>query len=143
MAVTIDGGSADTTAAAGTEAPGTEAPASEAPATGGGGTEGPLQGLKGTTPLVDLPQEFQDNLKAIDPALTDFNYAGETYDAVNIIALAAEKAKTDGIDYAKEINGITVTARSAPTSRPARPSSMPAGTRTTTGSPARWSSRQR
>ena len=52
--------------------------------------------------------EFQDKLLAIDPELgTTFNYAAETYDAINIIALAAEKAQTDGIDYAKEINGIT------------------------------------
>jgi len=110
-----DGGSADTTAAAGTEAPATEAPASEAPATeppasdaGAGGTAGALATMKGTTPLVELSTEFQDKLLAIDPELgTTFNYAAETYDAVNIIALAAEKAQTDGIDYAKEINGIT------------------------------------
>ena len=64
--------------------------------------------MKGTTPLVELSTEFQDKLLAIDPELgTTFNYAAETYDAINIIALAAEKAKTDGIDYAKEINGIT------------------------------------
>jgi ABC-type branched-subunit amino acid transport system substrate-binding protein len=110
-----DGGSADTTAAAGTEAPATEAPASEAPGTEptasdlpAGGTGGALAGLKGTTPLVELGQDFKDKLLAIDPDLgTTFNYAAETYDAVTIVALAAEKAKTDGIDYAKEINGIT------------------------------------
>jgi branched-chain amino acid transport system substrate-binding protein len=110
-----DGGSADTTAAAGTEAPATEAPASEAPSTEPtasdqptGGTGGALAGLKGTTPLVELSSDFQDKLLAIDPSLgTTFNYAAETYDAINIIALAVEKAKTDGIDYAKEINGIT------------------------------------
>jgi ABC-type branched-subunit amino acid transport system substrate-binding protein len=109
-----DGGSADTTAAPASEAPATEAPATEAPATeapttegGAGGTAGALAGMKGTTPLLELSQEFQDKLLAVDPDLTDFNYAAETYDAINIIALAAEKAKTDGIDYAKEINGIT------------------------------------
>jgi ABC-type branched-subunit amino acid transport system substrate-binding protein len=112
-----DGGSADTTAAAGTEAPaateapaGTEAPSTEPTGTDlpAGGTGGALAGLKGTTPLVELSSEFTDKLLAIDPDLgTTFNYAAETYDAVNIIALAAEKAQTDGIDYAKEINGIT------------------------------------
>ena len=110
-----DGGSADTTAAPASEAPATEAPASEAPATeaptsdaASGGTAGALAGLKGTTPLLELSTEFQDKLLAIDPELgTTFNYAAETYDAINIIALAAEKAQTDGIDYAKEINGIT------------------------------------
>ncbi len=46
-------------------------------------------------------------MKAVDASLKDFNYAAETYDAVMIIALAADMAKTDGIDMAKEINGIT------------------------------------
>jgi ABC-type branched-subunit amino acid transport system substrate-binding protein len=63
--------------------------------------------MKGTTPLVELSQDFKDKLLKVDPALKDYNYAAETYDAVNIIALATEKAKSDGIDYAKEINGIT------------------------------------
>jgi ABC-type branched-subunit amino acid transport system substrate-binding protein len=109
-----DGGSADTTAAPASEAPATEAPATEAPATeapttegGAGGTAGALAGMKGTTPLLELSQEFQDKLLAVDSALTDFNYAAETYDAVNIIALAAQKAGSDGIEYAQEINGIT------------------------------------
>ena len=110
------GSSSDTTAApAATEAPATEAPATEAPATeapgttaGGGGTGGSLAGMKGTTPLVELSSDFTSKLDAIDPNLNNtYNYAAETYDAVTIIALAAEKAKTDGIDYAKEINGIT------------------------------------
>jgi branched-chain amino acid transport system substrate-binding protein len=38
----------------------------------------------------------------------DNNYAGESYDAVVITALAAEQAKsTKGVDIASEINGIT------------------------------------
>ena len=108
-----EGGGADTTEAAGTEAPATTeaAATSAAPDTtaagAGGDTAGALAGMKGTTPLLELSQDFKDKLLAIDPALQDFNYAAETYDAVNIIALAAEKARTDGIDYAKEINGIT------------------------------------
>ncbi|HET9601500.1 MAG TPA: hypothetical protein VFP08_07905, partial [Acidimicrobiales bacterium] len=108
-----EGGGADTTGAAGTEAPATTeaAATSEAPdttaAAAGGDTAGALAGMKGTTPLLELSQDFKDKLLAVDPALQDFNYAAETYDAVNIIALAAQKAGTDGIDYAKEINGIT------------------------------------
>ena len=108
-----EGGGADTTEAAGTEAPATTeaAATSEAPdttaAAAGGDTAGALAGMKGTTPLLELSQDFKDKLLVIDPALQDFNYAAETYDAVNIIALAAQKAGTDGIDYAKEINGIT------------------------------------
>ena len=70
---------------------------------------GALAGMKGLTPLVQLSADFKTRLKTIDPSLKDYNYAAETYDAVTIIALAVEKAKTDGIDYAKEINGITRT----------------------------------
>jgi ABC-type branched-subunit amino acid transport system substrate-binding protein len=107
------GSSSDTTGAPATEAPATEAPATEAPATEAPATEAPsgtagaLAGLKGTTPLTELSQAFKDKLLAIDPTLKDFNYGAETYDTVTIMALAAELAKTDGIDYAKEINGIT------------------------------------
>jgi ABC-type branched-subunit amino acid transport system substrate-binding protein len=109
------GSGSGTTAAPATEAPATEAPATEAPATeapgttaGGGGAAGTIAGMKGTTPLVELSSDFTDKLNAINPNLNEtYNYAAETYDAVTIIALAVEKAKSDGIDYAKEINGIT------------------------------------
>ena len=69
--------------------------------------KGGLVGMRGTTPLGALSEEFQERLLSIDPDLLDFNYATESYDAVVIIALAAEIAKTDGIDMAKEINGVT------------------------------------
>jgi ABC-type branched-subunit amino acid transport system substrate-binding protein len=39
--------------------------------------------------------------------LTDFNYAAEAYDAAIVIALAVEKAGTDGAAHANEIVGIT------------------------------------
>ena len=68
---------------------------------------GALEGLKGTTPLVELSSDFTDRLLEVDPALTDFNYAAETYDAMTIIALAVEQAQDDGIAYASLINGIT------------------------------------
>lgn len=83
--------------------------------TGADGEGGALEGMKGTTPLVDLSADFKKKMndtwvKAGNKDLGGtFNYGAETYDAVVIIALAAEKAKTDGIDYAKEINGITRT----------------------------------
>jgi branched-chain amino acid transport system substrate-binding protein len=109
-----EGSSSDTTGAPATEPATTEATAtteaagaSTTAAAAGGGTAGALAGMKGTTPLVELSQDFKDKLLKVDPALQDFNYAAETYDAVTIIALAAEKAKSDGIDYAKEINGVT------------------------------------
>lgn len=66
-----------------------------------------LSGMKGTTPLVDLSDEFKNRMLEIDPALVDFNYGPESYDAVIITALAAEKAGTDGVALADEINGIT------------------------------------
>lgn len=69
--------------------------------------EGKLTGMKGTTPLVDLGDEFKNRLKEIDPNLSDFNYAAESYDAAIVIALAATEANTDGIEFASKINGIT------------------------------------
>jgi ABC-type branched-subunit amino acid transport system substrate-binding protein len=54
---------------------------------------GTMNGVKGTVPTgsVDL-SAFNDRLLAYDPALTDFTYGPQSYDAVNVIALAAEKA---------------------------------------------------
>jgi len=72
------------------------------------GTPGALAGLKGTTPLVDLPADFKAQLDAQGLDLkTVYNYGAESYDIVTIIALAVDLAKTDGIDYAKQINGVT------------------------------------
>lgn len=68
---------------------------------------GDLEGFKGTTPLTPLGDEFKERLLAVNPDLVDFNYAAEGYDLTLIIALAAAKANTDGVDYAKEIQGIT------------------------------------
>ncbi|MDQ1422756.1 MAG: branched-chain amino acid transport system substrate-binding protein [Acidimicrobiaceae bacterium] len=100
-----------TTAAATTTAAGATTTAKAGAATTAAGVpnknKGALQGFKGTTPLVQLSDAFKTKLKAKDPSLKDFNYAAETYDAVVIIALAADMAKSDGIDLAKQINGIT------------------------------------
>jgi ABC-type branched-subunit amino acid transport system substrate-binding protein len=68
---------------------------------------GDLEGFKGTTPLTPLGDDFKARLLEVDPALVDFNYAAEGYDLTLIIALAAAKAKDDGIAYASEIQGIT------------------------------------
>src|SRR5512132_191124 len=43
---------------------------------------GVLNGMKGTTPLTPLSEDFKRRVKSIDSSLTDFNYAGESYDAV-------------------------------------------------------------
>lgn len=77
-------------------------------ALGEGLPAGLLNGMKGTTPLSKLSGDFQQRLKKQDPKLVDFNYAGESYDAVMLVALAAEQAKsTKGVDIASAINGIT------------------------------------
>ncbi|HET9118002.1 MAG TPA: ABC transporter substrate-binding protein [Pseudonocardiaceae bacterium] len=69
---------------------------------------GLLNGMKGTRPETKLSPAFEQRLRAEDPKLLDINYAGEAYDAVIIVALAAERAKsTKGVDIASEINGIT------------------------------------
>ena len=49
-------------------------------------SDGVLAGMKGTTPLVDLGDDFKNRMKEIDPALVDFNYGAESYDATIIIA---------------------------------------------------------
>jgi branched-chain amino acid transport system substrate-binding protein len=69
---------------------------------------GILEGIRGTLPSAEITQEFQDRLLEVDPALEDFSYGPETYDAVVIMALAAEVAGTDNaVDVAAEINGVT------------------------------------
>ncbi len=103
-------GDTSTTAA---EGEGTTTTAGESGTTAAaGGTAGALAGMKGTTPLVELSGDFKKRLNDSwvadkNEPLKDYNYAAETYDAVMVIALAVAKAKTDGIDYAKQINGIT------------------------------------
>lgn len=56
---------------------------------------GTLEGVKGTLPGAEAPGEFQQALLGIDPALEDFSYAPESYDAAVLIALAAEAAGDD------------------------------------------------
>ncbi len=70
--------------------------------------DGALAGMKGTTPLTELGPEFTDRLLEIDPELQDYNYAGETYDAVVISALAAQLAGTNDANVFKDyVNGVT------------------------------------
>ncbi len=106
---TTAGGATTTAGGATTTAGGATTTAGGATTTAAGkpGEAGALEGLKGTTPLVELSKDFKDKLLAINPKLTDYNYAAETYDAVTIIALAVEQAKDDGIAYASKVNGIT------------------------------------
>jgi hypothetical protein len=71
--------------------------------------EGALAGMKGTTPLTDLSDEFTDRLLEVDPDLgSTFNYAGESYDAVVITALASAMAQSNqATAFAPYINGVT------------------------------------
>jgi ABC-type branched-subunit amino acid transport system substrate-binding protein len=72
------------------------------------GPPGALKGLKGTTPLQDLKSDIKAKLDAQGLDLKGtYNYGAEAYDAVTVIALAAEEANSDGIDMAKQINGVT------------------------------------
>jgi hypothetical protein len=70
--------------------------------------QGALAGMKGTTPLTELGSDFTDRLLEVDPNLQDYNYAGETYDAVIVTALAAQAAGTNDANVFKAyVNGIT------------------------------------
>jgi ABC-type branched-subunit amino acid transport system substrate-binding protein len=65
-------------------------------------------GMKGTAPGTPLPAEFTNRLLDIDPDLQGFLFAGETYDAVVISALAAELAGTPDPEVVRGyVNGVT------------------------------------
>ncbi|MBG6180342.1 ABC transporter substrate-binding protein [Arthrobacter sp. CAN_A1] len=69
---------------------------------------GTMEGAQGTQPGSFAGDEFRASLAEIDPALTVWNYAGESYDSVNLIALAAEAAgATDGPSIAAELEGVS------------------------------------
>jgi branched-chain amino acid transport system substrate-binding protein len=63
--------------------------------------EGTLEGAKGTLPGNFASEEFQARLLEVDPALEDFSYAAESYDAVILAALAAVQAGSDAADAIK------------------------------------------
>ncbi|MBF8190536.1 ABC transporter substrate-binding protein [Nonomuraea sp. K274] len=70
--------------------------------------KGTLDGVKGTYPGAASPEEFRDNLMGINKDLADFTYAPESYDAANLIALAAEAAKSDaGVDIAAKLAEVS------------------------------------
>ncbi|WFE25881.1 ABC transporter substrate-binding protein [Solwaraspora sp. WMMD791] len=69
---------------------------------------GLLSGMKGTSPLTPLSDDFVERLRTVDGQLNDFLYAGEAYDAVVISALATQLAgTTDPAAIAAQINGVT------------------------------------
>jgi ABC-type branched-subunit amino acid transport system substrate-binding protein len=69
-----------------------------------------LNGMRGTSPLTPLNEDFKRRLRAVDPKLTnDFLYAAEGYDAVIIAALAAETARSvEGPQIARYMTAVTV-----------------------------------
>jgi branched-chain amino acid transport system substrate-binding protein len=56
---------------------------------------GIMKGVKATLPGVFADDTLQKRLLGVDPALTDFSYAPESYDAVILLALAAQQAGDD------------------------------------------------
>lgn len=77
---------------------------------------GLLNGMRGTSALNPLSEEFKGRLRAIDPRLqNDFLYAAEGYDAVVIAALAAETARSvEGPQIAKFMTAVTISKSGAP-----------------------------
>ncbi|MGY6499008.1 MAG: ABC transporter substrate-binding protein [Microcella sp.] len=72
--------------------------------------EGLIEGAKGTLPGLDIETlgDFQDRLLEVDPNLTEFSYAAESYDAVVLLALAALAAgSTDGAAMAGELQAVS------------------------------------
>ncbi|UBU16988.1 ABC transporter substrate-binding protein [Nonomuraea gerenzanensis] len=57
--------------------------------------KGTLDGVKGTLPGAEAPGAFQERLLQVNPEITEYTYAAESYDAVTLLALAAEAAKSD------------------------------------------------
>lgn len=71
---------------------------------------GALTGATASLPGLDIStlKTFTDRLLDIDPALTDFSYAAETYDAVVIAALGALAAdSTKGADIAAALGDVS------------------------------------
>ncbi|MCC9195543.1 ABC transporter substrate-binding protein [Arthrobacter sp. zg-Y820] len=69
---------------------------------------GTLEGAQGTIPGPFASDNFKESLLKLDPALKDWAYAGESYDAVTMLALASEAAgSTDGKAMAAELQGVS------------------------------------
>ena len=77
------------------------------------GTEfapGTLEGAKGTTPGLDVATlgDFTERLLEINPALEEYTYAAESYDAVVLIALASYAANsTDPAVFSKYLRQVS------------------------------------
>lgn len=70
---------------------------------------GLLKGSTGTIPGAHPTEEFQKNVKSFNAKVTDFTYtAAETYDAIVLAALAAQKGgATDGTTVQKNLMAVS------------------------------------
>ncbi|MHA7191797.1 ABC transporter substrate-binding protein [Arthrobacter sp. MDT2-16] len=69
---------------------------------------GTLEGAQGTIPGPFTGSSFQEALATVDPALNSFAYSGESYDAVNLIALASEAAgSVEGTAIAAQLASVS------------------------------------
>jgi len=69
---------------------------------------GTLEGAQGTLPGAFPDDAFQKKLLAVDPALKDYSYAAESYDATTLAALAAVKGgATDGVTIQKNLAAVS------------------------------------
>lgn len=67
-----------------------------------------LDGARGILPGVFPSAEFQAGLVSVDPGLKDMTFAAETYDAVNLAALAAAVAEDDaGTSIASKLVAVS------------------------------------
>jgi len=70
--------------------------------------EGIMKGVKATLPGAAAPEDFQAKLLEVNPDLTDFSYAPESYDAVNLIALAMQASGScDGATVAAALQAVS------------------------------------
>jgi branched-chain amino acid transport system substrate-binding protein len=69
---------------------------------------GTLDGQKGTLPGAQSGADLKQRLLGVDPKLTDFSYAPESYDATILIALAAIAANDDsGTSIASKLGEVS------------------------------------
>ncbi|MBG6224197.1 branched-chain amino acid transport system substrate-binding protein [Arthrobacter sp. CAN_A2] len=69
---------------------------------------GTLEGAQGTIPGPFTGTGFQEALATVDPNLDSFAYAGESYDAVNLISLASEAAgSVEGAAIAEQLAAVS------------------------------------
>jgi neutral amino acid transport system substrate-binding protein len=67
-----------------------------------------LDGARGILPGVFPAVDFQAQLVSVDPGLKDMTFAAETYDAVNLAAIAAAAAADDaGTSIAAELAAVS------------------------------------